>query len=110
MSVADHNIVPGKKFWTWGNGPSGKRWDATLTDDDGPYMELMAGAYSDNQPDYSWLTIRNPLFQHELVSVPGIGGVKQANLDAAVNLEVNDGNAQGGFLCHLGSPRRPGSA
>jgi len=26
MSVADHNIIPGKKFWTWGNGPSGKRW------------------------------------------------------------------------------------
>ena len=24
MSVADHNIVPGKKFWTWGNGPSGQ--------------------------------------------------------------------------------------
>ncbi len=55
MSVSDHNIVPGKKFWTWGNGPSGKRWDATLTDDDGPYIELMTGAYSDNQPDYSWL-------------------------------------------------------
>ncbi len=55
MSVADHNIVPGKKFWTWGNGPGGRAWDKILTDDDGPYIELMAGAYSDNQPDYSWL-------------------------------------------------------
>ena len=26
-----------------------------LTDSDGPYIELMVGAYSDNQPDYSWL-------------------------------------------------------
>src|ERR1017187_6554302 len=34
MSVADHNIVPGKKFWTWGNGPSGRTWDTTLTDSD----------------------------------------------------------------------------
>ena len=30
-------------------------WDKILTDDDGPYIELMVGAYSDNQPDYSWL-------------------------------------------------------
>ena len=52
MSVADHNVVPGKKFWTWGNGPRGRMWDHILTDDDGPYIELMVGAYSDNQPDY----------------------------------------------------------
>ncbi len=55
VSVADHHIVPGKKFWTWGNGPRGRMWDHILTDDDGPYIELMVGAYSDNQPDYSWL-------------------------------------------------------
>jgi len=30
-------------------------WDEILTDTDGPYIELMVGAYSDNQPDYSWL-------------------------------------------------------
>ncbi len=30
-------------------------WEKILTDSDGPYIELMAGAYSDNQPDYSWL-------------------------------------------------------
>ena len=22
MSIADHHVVPGKKFWTWGNGPA----------------------------------------------------------------------------------------
>jgi len=55
MSVADHHIVPGKKLWTWGNGPRGRMWDRILTDEDGPYIELMVGAYSDNQPDYSWL-------------------------------------------------------
>jgi tetratricopeptide (TPR) repeat protein len=98
MSVADHNIVPGKKFWTWGNGPSGKRWDATLTDDDGPYMELMAGAYSDNQPDYSWLEpYETRSFSMNWYPFRGIGGVKQANLDAAVNLEISDGKAKVGF-------------
>ncbi|HEY5570699.1 MAG TPA: DUF5107 domain-containing protein, partial [Bacteroidales bacterium] len=52
MSVADHNIVAGKKFFTWGVG---NMWDSILTDNDGPYLEIMVGAYSDNQPDYSWL-------------------------------------------------------
>jgi len=52
---ANHHIAPGKKFFLWGNGPQGRMWDKILTDEDGPYLELMAGAYSDNQPDYSWI-------------------------------------------------------
>jgi tetratricopeptide (TPR) repeat protein len=98
MSVSDHNIVPGKKFWTWGNGPSGKRWDATLTDDDGPYIELMTGAYSDNQPDYSWLQpFETRSFSMNWYPFRDIGGVKAANLDAAVNFEVDNGTAKVGF-------------
>ena len=98
MSVADHNIVPGKKFWTWGNGPSGRTWDKTLTDDDGPYIELMAGAYSDNQPDYSWLQpYETRSFSMNWYPFRDIGGVKQANLDAAVNLEAAGGAAKVGF-------------
>jgi tetratricopeptide (TPR) repeat protein len=98
MSVADHNIIPGKKFWTWGNGPSGKRWDTTLSDEDGPYMELMVGAYSDNQPDYSWLQpYETRSFSMNWYPFRDIGGVKQANLDAAVNLEVSNGMAKVGF-------------
>ena len=98
MSVADHNIVPGKKFWTWGNGPSGKRWDATLTDEDGPYIELMVGAYSDNQPDYSWLQpYETRSFNMNWYPFRDIGGVKAANLDAAVNLDVSAGLAKVGF-------------
>jgi tetratricopeptide (TPR) repeat protein len=98
MSVSDHNIVPGKKFWTWGNGPSGKRWDATLTDDDGPYIELMTGAYSDNQPDYSWLQpYETRSFSMNWYPFRDIGGVKAANVDAAVNLEINNGTAKVGF-------------
>ena len=98
MSVADHNIVPGKKFWTWGNGPSGKRWDTTLSDTDGPYIELMVGAYSDNQPDYSWLQpYETRSFTMNWYPFRDIGGVKKANLDAAVNLDVNAGSAKVGF-------------
>jgi tetratricopeptide (TPR) repeat protein len=98
ISVADHHVVPGKKFWTWGNGPRGQMWDKILTDDDGPYIELMAGAYSDNQPDYSWLQpYETKSFEMHWYPFRDLGGVKQANLDAAVNLEIADGNAKVGF-------------
>lgn len=98
MRVADHNIVPGKKFWTWGNGPSGRTWDKTLIDDDGPYIELMLGAYSDNQPDYSWLQpYEMRSFSMNWYPFRDVGGVKKANLDTAVNLEVANGSAKVGF-------------
>jgi tetratricopeptide (TPR) repeat protein len=98
MSVADHHVVPGKKFWTWGSGPRGRMWDKILTDTDGPYIELMVGAYSDNQPDYSWLQpFETKSFDMHWYPFRDIGGVKNANLDAAVNLEVADGTAKVGF-------------
>ncbi|HXR07264.1 MAG TPA: DUF5107 domain-containing protein [Candidatus Acidoferrum sp.] len=93
LSIADHHFVPGKKFWTWGAGPRGVMWEKILTDNDGPYIELMAGAYSDNQPDYSWLQpYETKSFQMYWYPFRDIDGVKNANLDAAVNLEVNTNN------------------
>ena len=55
VHVANHHIAPGKKQWTWGNQEFGYAWDRSLTDSDGPYVELMAGVYTDNQPDFSCL-------------------------------------------------------
>jgi len=97
--VADHHIAPGKKFWTWGTGTQGQMWEKILTDTDGPYIELMVGAYSDNQPDYSWI---QPYETREVKQywypLRKIQGVKNANLEAAVNLEVTpDGEAQIGI-------------
>ncbi len=84
MTVADHNIVPGKKFFTWGVG---SMWDKILTDDDGPYLEIMVGAYSDNQPDYSWMQpFEERAFEISWYPFRGIDGVKNANLEADVNL------------------------
>ena len=71
-------------------------WDKILTDDDGPYIELMVGAYSDNQPDYSWLQpYETKSFSMYWYPFRDIGGVKKANLDAAVNLEVAERHGQG---------------
>jgi tetratricopeptide (TPR) repeat protein len=105
LHVADHHIVPGKKFWTWGAGLSGQMWDRILSDKDGPYVELMVGAYSDNQPDYSWAQpYEVKSFQQFWYPFRQIGGVKNANLEAAVNLEVSkEGKAKLGF--HSTSPR-----
>ncbi|MEO5712944.1 MAG: DUF5107 domain-containing protein [Luteolibacter sp.] len=60
VHIANHHISPGKKQWTWGNQEFGYAWDRNLTDADEngeyrPYIELMAGVYTDNQPDFSYL-------------------------------------------------------
>lgn len=55
LHVADHLVSPGKKQWTWGCGDFGQAWDRNLTDADGPYVELMTGCFTDNQPDFTFL-------------------------------------------------------
>lgn len=91
MHVANHHIVPGKKQWTWGNGDFGRAWDRQLTDEDGPYIEVMCGAYTDNQPDFSWLMPgEEKRFTQVFMPYKGIGGAKNANRDAVINLDVGD--------------------
>ena len=107
VHVADRDTMPGKKFWTWGNGPDGRMWDRILTDEDGPYIELMTGGYSDNQPDYSWIqpgTTRSVV--HYWYPVRELGGVKNATVEGALNLEVKDGTAR---LAANATSARPGA-
>lgn len=90
VSFANHHLAPGKKFWEWSAGPRGKLWDQILTENDGPELELMTGAYSDNQPDYSWL---QPL-ESKRVSIywfpiRQLAGLKYADLNGALNLELD---------------------
>lgn len=88
VHVANHNIVTGKKFFLWGNNKEAQMWEKMLTDTDGQYLELMVGAYSDNQPDYSWIGPgETRVFRQIWYPIRQIGGVKNANDDAAVNLE-----------------------
>ena len=88
VHVANHHIVEGKKFFLWGNNPEAKMWEKMLTETDGQYLELMVGAYSDNQPDYSWIRPgETKVFKQIWYPVKKIGGVKNANKNAAVNLE-----------------------
>lgn len=100
VHVADRHIMPGKKFWTWGTEEKGRMWEKILTEADGPYIELMVGAFSDNQPDYSWIQpyeVRT--FKEYWFPVRKIGGVKWANKDAALNLERGSKNTLRFGLC-----------
>ncbi|ROS61272.1 uncharacterized protein DUF5107 [Frigoribacterium sp. PhB160] len=88
---ADRAISPGKKQWTWGDAPFGHAWDANLTDGDGPYVELMAGVYTDNQPDFSFLAPgETKSFSQYWYPITEIGPAHQATRDAAMRLDLDD--------------------
>lgn len=92
VHVANHHIAPGKKQWTWGNHDFGYAWDRSLTDSDGPYVELMAGVYTDNQPDFSFLAPgETKTFNQYWYPIREIGVPDLANLDAAIRLERSSG-------------------
>ena len=92
LHVASHHVSPGKKQWTWGNGDFGRAWDRCLTDDDGPYIELMAGVYTENQPDFTWLMpYEEKEFTQYFLPYRELGVVKNATRDLLMNIEPQDG-------------------
>jgi tetratricopeptide (TPR) repeat protein len=92
VHVANHHISPGKKQWTWGNHEFGYAWDRSLTDSDGPYVELMAGVFTDNQPDFSFLAPgETKSFSQYWYPIREIGVPNTANLHAAMRV-VRDGD------------------
>lgn len=95
VHVANRHIAPGKKQWTWGNHEFGYAWDHNLTDADGPYCELMAGAYTDNQPDFSWLAPwETKTFSQLWYPLRGTGVPQAANDEASLHLTVAGGCAE----------------
>ena len=92
LHVASHHFSPGKKQWTWGNGDFGRAWDRNLTDKDDkgvfrPYIELMAGVYTENQPDFTWLMpYEEKQFVQYFMPYRELGVVKQASKDFILNI------------------------
>lgn len=97
VHIANHHISPGKKQWTWGNHEFGYAWDRNLTEKDtkaeyGPYIEIMAGVYTDNQPDFSFLQPgETKTWNQYWYPIQKIGAAQQANLAAAIGLRLNRG-------------------
>lgn len=94
LHIADHHISPGKKQWTWGCGDFGQAWDRNLTDQDGPYVELMTGMFTDNQPDFTWLApFEEKTFTQYFMPYKKVGRVQNANREAVLGLTVEKGEA-----------------
>lgn len=92
LHIANHHISPGKKMFTWGYGSNADNWEKKLTDADGQYAELMAGSYTDDQPDFTWLApYETKTFSQFWYPTQGIGYTSYANLDAAAAFD-REGN------------------
>lgn len=88
LHIADHHISPGKKQWTWGCGDFGKMWDKNLTDEDGPYIELMTGVFTDNQPDFTWLKPHEEkTFTQFFMPYKTVGRVSNATKDIVIGVD-----------------------
>jgi tetratricopeptide (TPR) repeat protein len=89
VHVADHHIAPGKKQWTWGNHAFGYAWDRNLSEDEAPYIELMAGVFTDNQPDFSYLMPgETRAWSQYWYPIQKIGPVQKANRSEALSVQV----------------------
>jgi tetratricopeptide (TPR) repeat protein len=103
VHIADRHISPGKKQWTWGNSEFGYAWDRNLTDPDEngeyrPYVELMGGVYTDNQPDFSFLQPgETRTWSQFWYPIRNIGPAQKANVDAALSFKVVRGVAHVGI-------------
>ncbi len=92
VHVANHHIAPGKKQWTWGNSDFGYAWDRNLTtpNENGvypPYIEIMAGVFTDNQPDFSFLQPgETKTWSQYWYPIREIGPAVHANVEAAISL------------------------
>ena len=94
LHVANRHVSPGKKQWTWGHGEFGRAWDRHLTDENGPYIELMCGVYTDNQPDFTWLLPgEQKTFTQHFMPYKGVGRLGNATTEACIGLEVNGNDA-----------------
>ena len=97
IHIANHHISPGKKQWTWGNQEFGYAWDRNLTGRDAksefaPYIEIMAGVYTDNQPDFSFLQPgETKTWSQYWYPIRAIGPARHANLAAAIALQPLSG-------------------
>lgn len=88
LHVANHHVSPGKKQWTWGHSDFGQAWDRNLTDEDGPYIELMTGVFTDNQPDFSWLMpYEEKNFTQYFLPYRELGQVKNATKDILLTID-----------------------
>ncbi len=91
--VGNRHVSPGMKYWADGNNANGLNTNEGLTDNDGRYIELMAGFYTDNQPDYSWLQpYETKIGTMAWFPVRNLDGLIYANREGAMNYFLEGSN------------------
>lgn len=92
VHVADHHVSVGKKFFTWGSRAFGDAWHKNLTDEDGAYLEIMTGCYTDNQPDFAFLAPdETKVFEQTWYALTDMPDLKNAEKEGAVGFSLQDG-------------------
>ncbi|MBT1181132.1 DUF5107 domain-containing protein [Bifidobacterium sp. CP2] len=95
VHVADHHVVPGKKQFMWALEDLGDAWNANLTDNDGEHAELMAGAYSDDQPDFTYIApYEVKTWSQFWYPIHGTKAPTFANIHGVVTLDKADGEVR----------------
>ena len=95
---------PARSSGRGGTSDFGQASNRPLTDEDGPYIELMCGAYTDNQPDFAWIMPgEEKRFTQVFMPYKQIGGAKNANREVVVNLQVHGTEAAIGI--YVAGPR-----
>lgn len=88
LHVADHHITPGKKMFQWALEDLGDAWNGNLTDTDGEHAELMAGSFSNDQPDFTYIQpYEVKYFSKYWYPIHGVKVPVFANLHGAVALD-----------------------
>ncbi|ALG12205.1 DUF5107 domain-containing protein [Kibdelosporangium phytohabitans] len=105
VHVADRQIAVGKKQWTWGASEFGDAWGRNLTDDGSAYVELMAGVFTDNQPDFSFIAPgETKVFSQFWYPIQEIGPVQAATVDAAARVDLRGTSARVGVAVTADRP------
>lgn len=93
VACANHQVLPGKKAWTWGWGGYGAMHQADLTDNDGPYNEVQTGPLV-TQAEVGRLDPCEAVsWQEWWYPVHGIGGFNFANTNLAAAVSLDSGKA-----------------
>jgi tetratricopeptide (TPR) repeat protein len=88
VHFADHHVTPGKKMFQWALEDLGDAWNGNLTDVDGEHAELMAGSFSDDQPDFTYIApYEVKHFSQYWYPIHNVKTPTFANLDAAISLD-----------------------
>ena len=108
VQVADHNVLGGKKAWTWGEWQFGKVAQRNLADEDAPYIEVQSGPLP-TQSDYGMLPPHGHVAWREWwYPVHGLGdGFEYATRDVAIQTRRSDKELE---LRILATGRFPGAA